>query len=231
LERFGTNFGINRTWWFFSIIPFFFVVRRKTVGSASLFMVFVVFLFFSLAATKMPAFTLIALALIFIIFASMLTAFERLINEMIPLRFFRILLFTSVLLYLFTGVFKLNEKYTSLYITEDDRFSYPYQREIYADWFREFIRTVPPEEQHRMVILNCPGEQTVHMMYLTGIRAAYSHADSLERSILKNRKDLVIGYLVYPDQAVPSDIASDENILKIPVGKGITSSTTGAYSK
>jgi hypothetical protein len=110
----------------------------------------------------------------------------------------------------------------SVYPIPGDKTSCIAQRALFADWYQDFDKTIPAKEQNQYVILNCATDEAIQMMFYTGVRAAYNKVDEAMVKKIRERKDLKIAYIVYPDEQAPDFIRNDPEILKIPAGPGIS---------
>jgi hypothetical protein len=198
------------------------IAKRKRLAVSLLFMVAIVFVFYSAAATKMPAFTLIALPVILLVYASFFTVAERFFVLFVSSRFLQILLMTVIVLYVAASQYKLNEKYSDFYPERGNKERCISQRKKFAGLYRELGNIIPESQQSNFIIINCPWEEIPHLMFYTTIKAAYDKIDDNQLNILKSRKDLKIGYIVFSDKPIPENILRDDSILKIRFSKSIS---------
>jgi 4-amino-4-deoxy-L-arabinose transferase-like glycosyltransferase len=221
IQNFNENFSVYPVTWLVLILLFLFIAKRKRLAVSLLFMVGIVFVFFSVAATKMPAFTFFTLSIILLVYASLFTVVERFLPMFVTSRFLQILLMTSIVVNIAAFQYKLTEIYNGYYPDQGNTEKCMCQREKFAGLYREFSTIIPESRQSCYVILNCPWEEIPHFMFYTTIRAAYDKIDDNQLSFLKSRKDLKIGYMVISDQPIPENILHDESILKIRFSKDI----------
>jgi|WetSurMetagenome_2_1015567.scaffolds.fasta_scaffold24103_2 4-amino-4-deoxy-L-arabinose transferase-like glycosyltransferase len=208
-------FGISWKLLLLCIPIFLLTAKRKKQAAAVVFMIIAVFAFYTLARTKMPAFIFILAGMVYIILASLYSLIEKAIELFIPARFFRILLFTVLLIAAFDGIFRLNFKYTSLYSVNSDTSSCAFQRTIFAKWYQDFDKVIPRDEQKNYVVLNVPPDECVQMLFYTDLKGVNYKLDKGLFYRLKQEKNVKIAYIVYPDETAPDYILQDSQVLKI----------------
>ena len=219
IKHFSETFSISPLLWIVLAFIFLMIAKQKRLACILLIMMAIVFLFFSVAATRMLAFTFIMLPIILLVFASFFTLAERFLSIFIPSRFLQILLMTVVVMNVAAIHYRLDEKYNDFYPEKGNIQRCIYQRGKYAGFYREFGSIIPESDQSNFVILNCPVEEIPQLMFYTSIRAAYDKVDNNQLNLLKSRKDIKIGYIVISDEPVPENILSDNSILKIRFSK------------
>jgi 4-amino-4-deoxy-L-arabinose transferase len=222
IEHFRESFSVSPIIWIVFAVIFVLIAKRKRLAVSLLFMVAIVFVFYSAAATKMPAFTLIALPVILLVYASFFTVAERFFVLFVSSRFLQILLMTVIVLYVAASQYKLNEKYSDFYPERGNKERCISQRKKFAGLYRELGNIIPESQQSNFIIINCPWEEIPHLMFYTTIKAAYDKIDDNQLNILKSRKDLKIGYIVFSDKPIPENILRDDSILKIRFSKSIS---------
>jgi len=227
LSNFSDIFSVSLLTWILLLVLFLLLIKRKPIGYGLLGMVIIVFTFYSIAATKMPAFPVITISVILLVFAILFSVSERIIPLFVQGRFVQILLMTSLVLNVAVVQYRLNDKYFNYYTEQGNREKCISQRAMFAGLYREFGSIVPAKQQLDYVILNCPWEEIPHLMFFTDVRAAYDKIDDDKFNLLKSRKDLKIGYIVFSDQPVPDNIANDEGILKVRFSKNISRDDLG----
>jgi 4-amino-4-deoxy-L-arabinose transferase len=227
IEHFRESFSVSPIPWILLAVIFVLIAKRKRLAVSLLFMMAIVFVFYSAAATKMPAFTLIALPVILLVYASFFTVAERFFALFVSSRFLQILLMTVIVFYVAASQYKLNEKYSDFYPEKGNKERCISQREKFAGLYRELSNIIPESQQSGFIIINCPWEEIPHLMFYTTIKAAYNKISDKELGILKSRKDLKIGYIVFSDQPIPENILKDNSILKIRFSKEISTNDIG----
>lgn len=227
LSNFSDIFSVSLLTWLLLSVIFLLIINRRPIGYGLLGMVVIVFTFYSIAATKMPAFPVITISVILLVYATLFSLSERIIPLFVPGRFLQILLMTCIVLNVAVCQYRLNDKYSNYYTERGNRESCISQRAMFAGLYREFSSIVPMKQQPSYVILNCPWEEIPHLMFFTDVRAAYDKIDDNKLNFLKSRKDLKIGYIVISDQPIPENILRDDSILKIRFSKPISLNDLG----
>ena len=227
ISNFRDIFSIYPVTWILISIVFVFIAYKKRVALSMIIMVVIVFVFFSFAATKMPAFTFITVSIILLVFGSLLAISERIIVYIIPGRLLQILLITCIVLRIAVSQYNFGAKYYNYYAVKGDTEHCISERAKFSGLFREFGSIIPESRESDYVIMNCPWDEIPQMMFYTGIKAAYDKIDNDQLSILKSRKDIKLGYIVFCDEAVPENIQKDNDILKIRFSKPISVTDLG----
>jgi 4-amino-4-deoxy-L-arabinose transferase-like glycosyltransferase len=227
IENFRDVFSVSQVTWAILAILFVLIAKRKKLAVSLLLMLAIVFVFYSAAATKMPAFTFITLPIILLVYASLFTVAERFLAIFVSSRFLRILLMTAIIINIAGFHYRLNEKYSGFYAERGNTQRCIAQREKFAGLYREMGTIIPAAQQSGFIIINCPWEEIPHLMFYTTIRAAYNKIDDNQLIYLKSRKDLKIGYIVFSDEAIPDNISRDPSILKIRFSKSISVNDLG----
>ena len=226
-NNFQDSFSISIGLLIASSIVFIIIAKKRKIASLLIFILAFVFTFYSIAATKMPAFTFITLPIILLAFASLFTVLDRLFSSLISFRFLHIILMTILIMNVATAHYRLKEKFLGYYPLKGDTEKCVSMRRKLAGLYREFGRIIPENQQSHYVFLNCHEEEIPHMMFYTKIKAAYFKVNIQELGIIKSRKDLKIGYIVYADEEIPDYILNDNAILKIRFSKPIFVSELG----
>jgi 4-amino-4-deoxy-L-arabinose transferase len=227
IENFRQSFSVSPLTWMILAVIFVLIAKRKRLAVSLLFMVAIVFVFYSAAATKMPAFTFITLSIILLVYASLFTVTERFLAIFVSSRVMQILLMTAIMMNIVALHYQLNEKYSGFYTEKGNTEHCISQREKFAGLYRELGTIIPESQQSNFIIINCPWEEIPHLMFYTTIKAAYDKVDDNQLNILKSRKDLKIGYIVFSDKPIPENILKDDSILKIRFSKGISVNDLG----
>jgi len=152
---------------------------------------------------------------------------ERFFSLVIPSRILQILLLTVLLCDIATVHYRFKDKYLGYYPLKGNTENCLTMRKKLAGLYRELGTIIPEKEQNRFVIINCPSEEIPHFMFYSNIKAAYYKINDQELGILKNRKDIRIGYFVFDDEHIPDNILKDNYILKLRFSKNIFVSELG----
>ena len=167
IKNFNETFSISPFIWIVLAFIFVLIAKRKKLAVILLFMVAIVFLFYSAAATKMPAFTFIILPIILLVYASFFTLAEWFLCIFIPSRFLQILLMTIIVINTAAIHYRLDEKYCDFYPEKGNIQHCISQRGKYAGLYREFGSIIPESKQSNFVILNCPWQEIPQLMFYT----------------------------------------------------------------
>ncbi len=195
----------------FLIIPSFWVLYKrcndKKLFFSLLSMVLVTFLFFSMAATKMPSFTIVLAMTVSIAFASLLDHLLGLLEKQINVRWVNSLVFcASVLLIVLLrfDVEYLQEKYTMW--KEDNH----YTRRLSHN--REVFKSLDLPEN--TVLFNVKGRHYIEAMFYTGL-PAYNIIPSLEQYQDMKIKGRTIGVFKPVNMAIPDFLKNDSTVIII----------------
>lgn len=222
LKTFSREYGLKLFYWIIALI-FFTVLSKKrdlTVAFSSYFVI--VFLFFGIAATKMPAFTFISVSVIYIIFAAFLDSISIFLKKIISSHWIRLFLVNSLILFVLSNIFQLSTLYQENYFWKKNPDSCLYQRNFFSGLIQHFDKQIPADDQSRLILINCPWEEVGEMLFYTNLRAVYSQIDSYQLAILKEQQGCLIGYLKIEGMAVPDFIRADSTIQIIEFEKPVT---------
>jgi hypothetical protein len=198
------------------MIPLLFmVVPRKKIAFALVFMVVLVYLFFTMGATKMPAYVFLVAGIFFLILASAFRVADSFLEMVLPVSFPRILLVSSMLFWLSTYFLELNTTLMVYYPIKTERSNLVNQRSAYAGFFRDFGSVMPVEEQKKTVILNCPVDHCPSMMFYTDLMAVYPFRDEQSYLRLKKTPGIKVVYMDIGDVPVPDYILRDSSVTRI----------------
>ncbi len=207
-EIFDTIYGRVAS---FLIIPAFIIlykrVKDKKLFASLLSMVFIVYLFFSLAATKMPSFTIIVAIVIFIALASLFDAIIDYINTFIQKKYVKHIIFILV-----------------IFIIVLLRFNIEYLQAKHTLWKKNNVYTrmllhnkkvfkslkLPPNT----VLFNVKGRHYIEAMFYTGL-PAYNFIPTYDQyQDLKNKK-INIAIFIKENMKIPNYLKNDTSIMFI----------------
>jgi 4-amino-4-deoxy-L-arabinose transferase-like glycosyltransferase len=208
-------YKIGLVFWLLMIPLLFMVVPRKKLALALIFMVVLFYLFFTLGATKMPAYVFPVAGIFFLILASGFRVADSFLEMIIPVRFPKILLVASMLLWLSAYFLELNTTLMVYYPVKTERNNPINQRSAYAGFFREFGSVMPKEDQKNTVILNCPVDYCPSMMFYTDLKAVYPFRDEQSYLRLKGVPGVKVVYMDVGDAPVPEYILRDTSVTRI----------------
>ncbi len=195
----------------FLIIPAFLAFYKK-VNDKKLFnpllsMVIIVYLFFSLAATKMPSFTIIVSMIIFIAFASLFDYIINVINQFIKNANIKNIIFSlsivAIVLLKFDVEF-LQEKHT---LWKKDNL---YTRMLSHN--KEVFKSLNLSEN--TVLFNVKGRHYIEAMFYTGL-PAYNFVPSYEQYLDIKNKGRYIAVFNKSNIEIPDYLKNDTTILFI----------------
>lgn len=187
------------------------VVRRKVNDFLFLFIyLMLVYAFFTMAATKMPAFTLIACICVYIIIAYLP---DEIMKSFMAWKFFRKSCGKLILVVLLTALCYINLKPFSLFsyhaINSDNKYLNEYRMmKLYnTTVFREVVAMYP----HDLVLFNCIYPNHIEIMFY-GDQVAYPFIPSEDQIFDIRKKGYKIGVF---NRNLPDYIEEDSAIVKI----------------
>lgn len=175
-------------------------------------------LFYSAAATKMPAFPFITAPLIYLCVAALLFYLEGIIDSVIRNRVAASIFFILILVYTGNQVIKPNTLIFQNCYAARNPDSCPHQRREFAEAFRQLAKNTPVQQQEQYVIINCPWEEIGQILFYTHIKAAYGSLDAYNFSVLKKKSAYPVRYLIYNNKPIPDFILNDSTVLFIKIG-------------
>lgn len=190
------------------------IAKKRKLAVCLILMLVIVFIFYSASATKMPAYVFMVLPIILLVYASLYTLIEKVISQIVPFRLFQIVLMSALVLNIAAAHYHLKFKYSGAYATMGTE-SCNGQRSKMACLYRSLAATIPESQKSRYVIIHCPWEEIPHIMFYTGIKAAYDQISNNDLTILKSHKEIRIAYLVFSDVPIPKNLQKDDAIQKI----------------
>ncbi|MBL7113236.1 MAG: glycosyltransferase family 39 protein [Bacteroidales bacterium] len=210
VEHFGNLFGSVATYLILpSILVFILRIQNRSLGIAFLSMPLLVYLFFSIASTKMPSYPFVVAVPVFIALASAFdTGLEYLKRLPVPAWIFGLL---AGILLAVTGYLNLQPKR----IVETHAINYPSNhyspvlmdnKEIYL----ELKNTLPDHS----VIFNVKGRHYVECMFYTGF-PSYSLIPTQVQVDELNAKGRTLAIFLPTNQKLPDYLLSREDIIYI----------------
>lgn len=204
LNMFNTIYGKIAS---FIIIPGFIVLYKKNkdkiILNSLLSMVIVVYLFFSLAATKMPSFTIVVSMIIFIAFASLFYHIIELINGFFTQNTIKSLIFgvflISIVIFNF-DIYFLKEKHT------DNSYSsnLSHNKQIFQSL----------ELPSNTVLFNVKGRHYIEAMFYTGL-PAYNFIPSFEQYQDVKNKGRIAAIFKKNNVKIPDYLINDSTVIII----------------
>ena len=202
--------------WVLLVPVFLAMASRKKLAFALLFMSAIVYLFFTAAATKMPAFPFMAAGIVLMVFASGAGMTGKILDLLIPFKPLRILLFTSLVSMVVLTLMKIHTILPVNYPFEADHCGLINKRSADASLYRNISVVIPEVEQWHTVVLNCPYDECPSLMFFTDLKAVYPYNDELSYHRLKNITGIRIAYMDHGDEPLPPYILSDTTVKRIP---------------
>ncbi len=191
---------------------FFYNAKNKPIRNALLFNVFAVYLFYTLAKTKMPAFTLIMAPVFFLAIASMLYMLVKLLDKILEKQRLLSNALTLLLLmslgYSMLNINKLNKDHSFEY---NKTHSYTSRLSESVIKYKEMTTFF---NDTNAVIFNCLPYEYPNIMFYTGM-TAYGFMPDLEHinRLKKENKKIIF----FNDKDLPDYIAKDSSILKLSI--------------
>jgi len=195
----------------FLILPAFIVLYRK-IKNKQMFislvsMVVVVYLFFSIAATKMPSFTIVISMLIFIAFASLFEYFLKTITSFVKIKWIQNFIFILLVLTLFIFRFDielLQKKHTL------------WKKDNYTTWVQINNKKVFESLQlpSNTVLFNVKDRHYIEAMFYTDL-PSYNIIPSFQQYLEMKEKDGTIAIFELLDGELPEYLTHDPEVIFI----------------
>ncbi len=204
LNMFNTIYGKIAS---FLIIPGFIVLYNKNkdriILNSLLSMVIVVYLFFSLASTKMPSFTVVVSMIIFIALAALFDHIIEHINGFFTKNAIKSLIFCVFLISIVLFNFNINllkEKHTNNSYTNN----LSHNKQVFQSL------NLPSNT----VLFNVKGRHYVEAMFYTGL-PAYNFVPSFEQYQDVKNKDRIIAVFKRNNIEIPEYLTNDSSVIVI----------------
>ena len=170
-------------------------------------MVIVVFLFFSIAATKMPSFTIVASMIIFISFATLLDSFLRFMDHFFKKKELRIATFVITMI----GIVLL-------------RFDIEFLQKEHTSWKEgnEYIRALSHNKKiftsldlpENTVLFNVKGRHYIEAMFYSGF-PAYNFMPTMEQYMDMKSKGKMVSFFNSNTIQIPDYLRNDPTTIII----------------
>ena len=203
--KFNDIYGIISS---FLIIPALYFMKRnsndKTLFYSLLSLIIIVYLFFSIAATKMPSFTILVFMVVVIAFASLLDTLFTLIYQSIKIVLIRNLVFVTLMILLFAIRFDvefIQQKHT---VWKDEN---TYTRMMIQN--KAIFKSLNFSE--KTVLFNVKGRHYIEAMFYANC-SAYSFIPSLEQYTDLKKNDVPIAIFVSSNSSIPSYLLQDSSV-------------------
>jgi len=210
-EHFGDLFGKATLYLIFpSIIVFLVNVKDKPYGKALFFMPLVVYLFFSIAATKMPSYPFVIAVLIYLLTASGIAKGLEYIQRL----YLPVWISGLISILLLAAVIHLNlqpAKIIDTHILDSSVKSYRQIQSRNKKIFKELKDLLPAET----VIFNVKGRHYVECMFYTGF-PSYSFLPTEEQVIELLSKGKAIAVFPEQNEVLPLYLTSNRAVSLIP---------------
>ncbi|MEI6455907.1 MAG: glycosyltransferase family 39 protein [bacterium] len=215
--------GHHEAWWYhfsllsqqyggivvlFIILPgMYYLVKQihfKSYRIALLIYLVVTYLFFTVAATKMPMFCTIVGPMIFLALGGFLKKCTDILNRLLPspISFLTLLILISLL-----GVFYLQINR----IDTEHSVRSAYWKKVRDDAILDKVMAEKlPSNDY--VVFNCGGHNSTMFMFYTGITAYCFYPDQKQYNNLKQRK---IKIATFADKDLPAYLAEDPEVVKL----------------
>jgi len=211
----GVVYGLGILFIIFCFSVFFMSLKNAVFKIAFLTYVLLVYVFFSIAATKMIAFTYSVSFLLYLSVGLVIAVFfERVIksSDYLPKKT-QYTIYTSIILCIISGINLDVEKiqeYHTLYKKEEN--SYLHNKLKTTPHIRSFSEKHGPTKD--FVLFNCRPDDNIPFMFFNDLIAAYSFVP--DSNTLVKVKEQGHKIAVFDDQKLPSFIIMDQMVEKIP---------------
>ena len=206
LNKFSVIYGAIAP---FLIVPAFFFMYQKSKDKqlfyAMLSMVFIIYLFFSFAVTKMPSFTLVIAMIAYIAFAALLDRMFTYLNGYLSKESLRNTVFVLVIIVLVFFRFdmkSLEEKYTLHNGTNRYSSMLMYNKEVFT------TLDVPKNS----VLFNIKGRHYIEAMFYTGL-PAYNFVPTQDQFIKLKAKGHIIVLFNTSEIDIPVYLQQDPGLI------------------
>jgi len=198
-----------------ALVILFRLIKNKILKISLFSYIIIIYLFFTIAATKMIAFTYCISVLIFIALAVII---ERFLNVLIlnPVYFTKkkyTIIYTTIVLSIISilnlNIEKIQENHT---MWKKDENSFFEQRIRTTNFIKSLSNRL--ENSKEYVIFNSGEFNEVPLMFFNNIKAAYSVIPTVE--IIQRLKKRGCKIVVFENGELPEYILKDETIIKIP---------------
>ncbi|HBF89475.1 MAG TPA: hypothetical protein DDX39_12615 [Bacteroidales bacterium] len=207
-EKFKYIYGLTM---YLLIIPAFIVLYKRIKDKKLFFslfsMVFFVYLFFTLAASKMPSFTIIVSMIIFIVFASLIDEILNQIEKRIRIKNINILIFVALMLIIVFSRFDLRilqEKHT---VSDKEN--------LYVEMLshnKKIFKTINFNDNY--VLFNVKGRHYIEAMFYTGL-SSYNFVPSIEQYKDLKEKGKNIAIFNSMNLVIPDYLSNDSTTILI----------------
>lgn len=217
--NFKPTFGVSLLLGCAGILMLLFLARRRGEKWAVFTWIAIIFLFYTMAATKMPAFPFIVSPLIYLCVGALLWYMEVAIDFIVRNKIVASLFFIAMVWLVADRVMDINSVFDQNYYKARMPDSCPYQRRAFAEAFRKMDESIPVSEQQTYVVMNCPWEEIGQMLFYTHVMVAYGSLDEYNFSVLKKGTEYPVRYLIYNDKPIPDFILNDTTVVFLSIGK------------
>ncbi|MFC2101863.1 glycosyltransferase family 39 protein [Bacteroidota bacterium] len=194
-------------------ISFMFIVKKMGVKLAVATWILIVFLFFTLAKSKLPAFTFVVSPLIYLCVAALLFYIKQVLDFITPQKIIARFFFLSLLIYMVSLVARFDTLLFENYYWVKNPMSGVPQRKEFAEEFRRLNEEIPKDEQQQYVIINCPLDEIGQGLFFTDVLIIYPPQNIYNVQRLKENSEFPIRYLVHNEDTIPEYIRKDSSIL------------------
>jgi 4-amino-4-deoxy-L-arabinose transferase len=206
-----------------SIISLLYKLKHSQFKIGILTFILSIYLFFTLAATKMPAFVFIVSPIVFIAFATLINRFfnlfilnEKLVSSKTYTKLYHSIVILSLSVF-FINVEKIQLTHTSWQKKPGDFWYVDNEDHKLAI---ELNNLIPDINQY--VIFNMDNYKNIKAMFHSDAVAVYAHLPSQQDLIIVRNKGFKAA--VYDDGNLPPEIASNNDILKFKKPNSISKS-------
>jgi len=186
------------------LICFFKSIRKKRYQIPLVTYLIVTYLFFTLAATKMPMFCTIVSPVLFLGLGAISDKGVQKLREYIPagISFWIIVLLLGCLAFAMLDINQID-------VQHSDKNTYWKLKKIDAIIDRQVSHKLPSDD---WVVFNCGEHNTVMVMFYSGATAYGHYPDSVQYGMLKSKG---IGMATFSDEHIPIYLKLDPSVIKI----------------
>lgn len=213
-DRAKELYGVNIYYILISVIVFLISIKDIIFRIGFLTYIIIIYIFFSIAATKMIAFTYSISFLIFLAFGATIESFFKVIiinPRYLPHKIYHILYVTvilGVLSVINLDIEKIQERHT---MWKKDENSDHFQRTKSIQIIKRLSEHLPDPENY--VVFNCRPDDNIPIMFFNNVAASYSMTPDNNIYLSVKKKGYKIA--VFDDGKLPSYLKEDTEVIKI----------------
>lgn len=207
-------YGVGSYFLILSLIGFSLALNNKVYAIAFFTYLIIIYVIFSLAATKMTGFTYCISFIIFLSFGKLFEIFYEYLRvrmEHLKSKMCKYLYFLAALTIVITADLNWNEIKRTHTTVDVDEFSYLYTRIRTTPIIRKLSTII--DDIQNCVIFNCRFEDKIPIMFYSDVLAAYDQLPDEKTLADLKQKNLKIA--VFDNDKLPDYIRADSTIIKV----------------